>query len=304
MELNRRDFFKLGAAASCVAVGGNALANEEFAGWPDAYGMLFDTTLCLGADCRRCELACKRENDRDSTDLDVTDNSVFEKERRTDAENYTVVNRYSNHEDLTKPIYVKWQCMHCAEPACASACLVNAFTKTPEGAVVYNADVCIGCRYCMVACPFYAPAFDYFDAYTPKIQKCTMCIDRIREGKKPACVDICPRETITFGKRVDLIKLAREKIRNNPDRYVDHLYGEHEVGGTSWLYLAGTDFGDIGFDTTLGTTRYPMLTRGFLSAVPLVLTIWPVMLIGFYKATQHRDKVRQLEESVGERGDI
>lgn len=304
MELNRRDFFKLGAAASCVAVGGDALANEDFAGWPDTYGMLFDTTLCLGADCRRCEQACKRENDRDATDLDVTDNTVFEKERRTDAENYTVVNRYSNHEDLTKPIYVKWQCMHCAEPACASACLVNAFTKTPEGAVVYNADVCIGCRYCMVACPFYAPAFDYFDAYTPKIQKCTMCIDRIREGRKPACVDICPRETITFGKRVDLIKLAREKIRNNPDRYVDHLYGEHEVGGTSWLYLAGTDFGDIGFDTTLGTTRYPMLTRGFLSAVPLVLTIWPVMLIGFYKATQHRDKVRQLDESVGERGDI
>jgi hypothetical protein len=142
----------------------------------------------------------------------------------------------------------------------------------------------------MVACPFYAPAYDYFDAFTPKVQKCTLCIDRIREGKKPACADICPRETITFGKREDLIQLAREKIRSHPDRYINHLYGEHEVGGTSWLYLAGTEFNNIGFDTNLGTTPYPMLTRGFLSTVPLVLTIWPVMLAGFYKASKMREK--------------
>ena len=180
--------------------------------------------------------------------------------------------------------------MHCAEPACASACLVKAFTKTEEGAVVYNPDVCIGCRYCMVACPFYAPAYDYFDAATPQVRKCTMCIDRIKEGKKPACVDICPQETITFGKRKDLIKLAREKIRSHPDRYEDHIYGEHEVGGTSWLYLASTDFADIGFDTNLGTTPYPMLTRGFLRAVPLVLTIWPVMRTGCYQAAKKKER--------------
>jgi ferredoxin len=178
--------------------------------------------------------------------------------------------------------------MHCNEPACASACLVRAFSKTPEGPVLYNKDVCIGCRYCMLACPFRIPSYDYFDAYSPEVRKCTMCYDRIKEGKIPACADVCPKEAITFGKRSDLIILAREKIRHDPDRYRPHIYGEEEVGGTSWLYLAGTDFEDIGFASNLGSTAYPELTRGFLSAVPIVLTVWPVMLTGFWKFSKAR----------------
>ena len=290
MGINRRQFLGAFTAATCTLTGVKQVsANENFTGYPDRYGMLIDTTQCIGTNCRRCEEACKKENGLKLDDLNLSDNSIFDQTRRTNANNYTIVNKFNNPDKPDNDIFVKFQCMQCNEPACASACLVNAFTKTPEGSVVYNKDVCIGCRYCMVACPFYAPAYDYFDAFTPKVSKCTMCFDRIKEGKKPACVDICPKEAITFGKRKDLIHLAHEKIRKHPDKYVDHIYGEHEVGGTSALYLSGTDFANIGFDTELGTTPYPMLTRGFLSSVPLVLTIWPVLLVGLYKASQGRE---------------
>lgn len=296
MGLHRREFLGTLTFGLCSLAGvGDLSANEEFSGYPDRYGMLIDTTECIGENCRRCEEACKKVNNLNREDLNLKDNSVFEKKRRTDANNFTVVNKFENSDKNT---YVKFQCMQCNEPACASACLVKAFTKTPEGSVLYNKDVCIGCRYCMVACPFYAPAYDYFDAYSPEVRKCTMCFDRIKEGKKTACAEICPKEAITFGKRSDLIRIAREKIRNHPDKYIDHIYGENEVGGTSALYLAGTDFADIGFDTNLGTTPYPMHTRGFLSSVPLVLTLWPVLLVGLYKASQNRDKKAVKSETL------
>lgn len=291
MKIKRRDFLRISAAAACLGSASGVKSQENFSGWPDRYGMLTDTTLCIGANCRKCEEACKKVNERPMNKLNLSDNTVFDRQRRTDADNYTIVNRFPNPKDPDKPIYVKNQCMHCNEPACASACLVKAFTKTPEGPVIYNKDLCIGCRYCMIACPFYVPTFDYLDAYTPQVRKCTMCYDRIKEGKRPACAEICPKEAITFGKRSDLITLAREKIRNQPGHYNHHVFGENEVGGTSWLYLAGTGFADIGFSTNLGTTPYPELTRGFLSAVPLVLTIWPVLLVGFYKYSQNRKKV-------------
>jgi len=180
--------------------------------------------------------------------------------------------------------------MHCDEPACASACLVAAIRKTPEGPVTYNKDVCIGCRYCMVACPFSIPAYDYFNATSPQVRKCTMCYDRIRQGKIPACAEICPKEAITFGKRKELIGLAREKIRSHPDRYNPQIFGEKEVGGTGWLYLAGADFGQIGFPDEIGTTPYPELTRGFLGMVPIVFTIWPLLLTGFRKFSLSRQR--------------
>ncbi len=305
MSIKRREFLKIStAAAASLGIASSTQGMESFEGWPDRYGMLTDTTLCIGANCRRCEEACKKVNERSLEGLDLTDNSVFEQERRTDPQSYTVVNRFPNPEDPENPIYVKKQCMHCNEPACASACLVRAFSKTKEGPVLYNKDVCIGCRYCMIACPFRIPTYDYFDAYSPQVRKCTMCFDRIKEGKIPGCAEICPKEAITFGKRDDLITLAREKIRHDPDRYHPRILGETEVGGTSWLYLAGTDFGNLGFSKDLGNMPYPELTRGFLSVVPLVLTIWPVMLTGFYKFSKHREDAAKEEESkpaTGER---
>lgn len=260
-------------------------------------GLLTDIGLCVG--CRKCEWACKEAN-RLPNLLPIgayEDTSVFQRKRRTDAENYTVVNRYPPAEGGANPIDVKTQCMHCNEPACASACLVAAFRKTPEGPVLYNQDVCIGCRYCMVACPFSVPAYTYADPYTPVVRKCTMCFDRIsQEGGVPACAKICPKEAITFGKRSDLIALAREKIRRAPHTYVDHIYGEHEAGGTCWLYVSPRPFEELGFRADLGTTPYPEYTRGFLSSVPLVLTIWPALLMGSYAFTKRRERLSKVEE--------
>jgi Fe-S-cluster-containing dehydrogenase component len=168
------------------------------------------------------------------------DMSVFERRRRTDAENYTVVNRVLDEGTDAKPVDVKIQCMHCNEPACASSCLVAAFHKTPEGPVVYNENVCIGCRYCMVACPFFIPTYTYDNPFSPVVRKCTMCSDRVTKdnGEIPACVKVCPQQAMTFGKRKDLLVLARERIVQSPGKYEDHIYGEHEAGGTCWLYLS------------------------------------------------------------------
>jgi Fe-S-cluster-containing dehydrogenase component len=215
--------------------------------------------------------------------------SVFDQSRRTDADNFTVVNRYEPRQPDGQPIYVKTQCMHCNEPACASACPVAAIRKTAEGPVIYEASRCMGCRYCVMACPFSMPAYTYDEPYAPLVRKCVMCYQTItQEGGVPACARICPVEAITFGKRDKLLALAREKIRSHPDRYVDHIYGEHEVGGTSWLYLAPRSFDELGFRTDLGTRAYPELTAGFLSVVPLVVSMWPIVLLGLYGLTGHR----------------
>ncbi len=297
-KINRREFLKFSVIAASLGIVPSAKSQENFSGWPQRYGVLTDTTLCIGLNCRKCEEACKKTNKLSRQNLNLSDNSVFEQQRRTDSDNYTVVNRFPNPNKPETPYYVKKQCMHCDEPACASACLVKAFKKTPEGPVIYNKDVCIGCRYCMVACPFGIPAYDYFDAYTPQVRKCTMCYDRIKQGKIPACAEICPQEAITFGKRDELITLARERIRSHPERYYPHIFGENEAGGTSWLLLTGVDSAKLGLPTELGETPYPELTRGFLSAVPLVLTIWPVLLVGFYKFSQSRQK-NQSHDSSG-----
>jgi Fe-S-cluster-containing dehydrogenase component len=253
--------------------------------------------------CRTCEAACNEANQLPPPEVPFDDDSVFEKTRRTDQRTYTVVNRYPNPKGGS-PIFVKQQCRHCDEPACASACLVKAFTKTPKGAVTYNKGVCVGCRYCMTACPFYVPAYEYDDPFSPEIKKCTMCYDtRVSKGGVPACAEACPMEVMTFGKRSELIKVAKKRIIEHPDRYVDHIYGEHEVGGTSWLYISGVPFDQLGFPTDLGTKPYPELTKGFLSMVPAVLVIWPALLGGFYMFTQHRDEMGEEEEIPEEKED-
>ncbi len=300
MSTNRRDFLKLaGTAGLAGMVGAQSAAAAPLHGVsPEWMGMLTDITLCVG--CRKCEWACKDANALPGQrPIEAyEDKSVFEQKRRTDADNFTVVNRYPPAQPSGKPVYIKKQCMHCIEPACASACLVAAFRKTVEGPVLYNQDVCIGCRYCMIACPFSIPAYTFDRPFDPVVRKCTMCFDRItKEGGVPGCVKICPEEAITFGKRSELIALAREKIRRAPDRYVNHIYGEHEVGGTCWLHVAGQPFGELGFRADLGTTAYPELTRDFLSAVPLVLVIWPALLMGAYAFTKRREELAQVDRA-------
>jgi Fe-S-cluster-containing dehydrogenase component len=244
--------------------------------------------MCVG--CRSCEKACNEENKLAAPKVPFDDPSVFEEMRRPMVESYTVVNRYPNPKDPSKPLYRKIQCNHCTEPACATACPVHAYNKTAEGPVTYDVNLCFGCRYCMVACPYYVPAYDYNSALEPRISKCTMCDHRVKHGRPTACSEICPTGALTFGKRIDLIKIARERIMKNPDKYVDHIFGEHEGGGTSWLYISGVPFEHYGFPTTI--QKAPLLenTKGFLSTVPLVFTIWPALFGMLYAATQHRSR--------------
>jgi hypothetical protein len=141
----------------------------------------------------------------------------------------------------------------------------------------------------MIACPFEIPAYEYNDPMTPRVTKCTMCHPRVLKGQRPGCVEACPVEALTFGKRKDLLKLARERIRKHPDRYIDHIYGETEMGGTSWLYLSNVPFSQIGMREDLGTTPAPKLTSGALSLVPMVVGLWPVLLMGIYAISKRKD---------------
>ena len=162
---------------------------------------------------------------------------------------------------------------------------------------MYDSDLCVGCRYCMVACPFEIPAYEYDKVLTPRVTKCTMCAPRLKEGKLPGCVEACPREALIFGKRESLLKIARARIQKYPEKYVDHVYGEHEMGGTSWLYLSGQPFATIGMREDLGTTSAPELTSGPLSAVPIVVGLWPVLLTGVYAISKRKDKIAEEEKN-------
>ncbi len=287
MNISRRKF--LGAAG---ALGGtfavrsaHATANEEMPS-KDTMGMLTDLSLCVG--CGRCEWACKEAHGLPHVPLDQLESEVVQgPPRRTSTTAFTVVNRFDG-DGADGPTFVKRQCMHCVDPACASACPVKALHKTPEGPIIYNEHLCIGCRYCMVACPFTIPTYEYDSPLSPRVRKCTMCYERFSEGKGlPACAGICPEEAITFGRREDLLVLAHERIHKHPDRYVEHIYGEYEAGGTNWLYISPVPFESLGFPEHLGAKPYPDLTKGYLSLVPLVHTIWPMLLMGLYAFNGH-----------------
>jgi len=296
MSTSRRKFLKwMTAAGTAALVPKSAGAHGHFEGYPDSYGVLHDTTLCIG--CRSCEAACNKVNDLPAPEKPFDDLTVLDNKRRTSDKNYTVVNRYETTEGYPSPVFRKFQCNHCQEPACASACFVGAFTKTPEGAVVYDASVCVGCRYCIIACPFEVPTYEYNSALSPRVRKCTLCHPRIAEGKLPGCVEACPKEALTFGKREDLITIARERIRKHPDRYIDHIYGEKEVGGTNWLYITGAPFEDLDMRTDLGVTPAPELTSGALAMVPIVIGVWPALLGGIYVMNQRKEKVAAREKA-------
>ncbi|BCS88243.1 sulfate respiration complex iron-sulfur protein HmcB [Pseudodesulfovibrio sediminis] len=284
----RRTFLGLlGAAGASVALPVSAKAGgKSFGPHPDTLGVLFDATRCIG--CRKCELACNEVNELPAPDKKFDDLSVLDTKRRTDEKTLTVVNKY---ESSKGSVFRKMQCNHCLEPACASACFVKAFKKEHNGPVSYDASVCVGCRYCMVACPFEIPAYEYDEPLTPRVMKCTMCAPRLAEGKLPGCVERCPKEALTFGLRKDLIKIARARITTYPDRYVDHIYGETEMGGTSWMYISGVPFSEIGMREDLGTKSAPELTAGALAAVPIVVGMWPVLLGGIYAVSKRKDKI-------------
>ena len=299
MSVSRRSFLKWAGAANLAIVAGTTAvgaSNQHFEGYPDSQGVLYDSKLCIG--CRKCEKGCNTVNELPAPEKPFEDLSLLKEKRRTDHKTFTVVNNYGAPEGSGGEKFSKIQCNHCLEPACAAACFVKAFKKTPSGAVVYDASICVGCRYCMIACPFEIPAYEYEEVLTPRVTKCTLCYPRISKGLLPGCVESCPTEALNYGKRSDLLKIARARISDNPGQYGDHIYGENEMGGTNWLYISAAPFEEIGLNEHLGTKPAIEYTAGTLSAVPIVVGLWPVFLTGAYAMTKRRQKVSREEQAA------
>jgi len=275
--MKRRAFLQLMGAVGGASLAGGRRAEAAAVAQNDPSGILMDLTACGG--CRTCESACAEANGLPEPAYDAK--TVDEIRRTTSEQQWVVVNRHATSKG---DVFVRRQCMHCVQPACASACLTKALYRTPEGPVVWREAKCMGCRFCMVSCPFDVPKFEYHSA-VPRIQKCRMCWERLQNGQKPACVENCPAEALTFGKRSELLEIARERIYRNPGKYQSHIYGEREVGGTSVLYLSAVPFAELGFPTGLGEMPYPEYSRDFLTAVPIVLTLWPAFLLALRRAT-------------------
>lgn len=305
MGVTRRQFL----AGTGAAIGNNfllsrhaqAAATRHFGGHPGSLGVLHDISRCIG--CRKCEAACNQVNELPPPERPFDDLNVLNLKRRPDAGVYTVVNRFLPPATAL-PVFVKKQCNHCLEPACVSACFVKALKKSETGAVIYDPSLCVGCRYCMIACPFNIPAYEYRDPITPKVMKCTLCQPRIQKGLMPKCVEICPKEALAFGTREDLIKIARQRIHDYPGRYVDHIYGEHEMGGCNWLYISNVRFADIGMRQDLGDISAAQRTSGLLAAFPIVVVTGFVSLTGIYAISKRKDQIANEEKQAGAKRDV
>ena len=271
---------------------------------------LIDITKCIG--CRACQVACKQWNDREGEETQLDFNLGFQNPATLSAQTYTLIT-YHELADEKAPgglhyLFTMRRCLHCLEPACASACPTTALARQPDGPVGYDADKCIGCRYCIWACPWGVPTAEW-DSLAPKIQKCTHCADRANqpvplalngqafgeeESKRyretivtPACVKACPADCLRFGTREDMLQEAHHRIAAHPDKYVDHIYGEKEAGGTSVLYLSSVPFEKLGFPD-VGTQSYPGLSRFALHAVPPAVIAVGTLLSGVYAFLKHR----------------
>lgn len=243
--------------------------------------ILTDTTRCIG--CGSCALACKEINGLPGKSFD-----------KLDAYTWTVV-------ESRKGIYVRRQCMHCLDPTCASVCPVGALHKTELGPVVYDPDKCFGCRYCVMACPFDVPKYQW-DKQLPRTQKCIMCYEkRVSKGLQPACTQVCPAGATIFGERDDLLREARRRIQSNPGRYVDRIYGEHEAGGTSVLYLSSVPFEELGFPKETLDSPYPALTWAMISQIPKAFTLGGALLFGTAWVINRRmENARREADAQGE----
>jgi len=265
---------------------------------------LVDITKCIG--CRACQVACKQWNDQDGETTTFDDGLGFQNPAVLSAKTLTLISFHELINDKAQGgvdyVFAMRRCLHCLEPACASACPTTALYRQDDGPVTYSADKCIGCRYCVWACPWGVPTAEW-NSLAPTISKCTHCADRCDqpvpslrngvaltsdEGKRfqdsiqvPACVKACPADALNYGTRDDMLKEAHRRIAARPDKYVNHVYGEKEAGGTSVLYLASVPFDKLGFPT-LPDEPLPAKSAVALGAVPPA-----VMLIGALLGTTY-----------------
>ncbi len=243
---------------------------------PKSRALLVDVTRCIG--CRACAQACKESHGLPGTG----------EETELDAVTYTVVLDKGNDR------YLRRMCMHCEDPSCASACPVGALEKTALGPVVYDASKCLGCRYCMIACPFGVPRYEWSKP-VPRVRKCDGCRERQQAGKINACAEACPAEATVAGTREELLALARKRMAENPSAYYPQIYGEHEIGGTDVLILSPVPFEQLGLKVGLGTEPLPDLTWAALSKIPKVVGVGCVGLSAIYWITHRRQEVAAAE---------
>ena len=295
MAISRRIALKAlvagGSASAAAALGGTADAAALPVARPDALGLLYDTTLGIG--CKACVAACAVANNL-VPDTTISDGK-WQAPLDLNGHTKNIIKLYKDGPELS---YVKQQCMQCLDPACANACMLGALKKGEFGIVTYDPTLCVGCRYCEVACPFNVPKFEWDNVLTPKIVKCELCRHRFAEGKGPACAEVCPKHAVIFGKRADLLKEAHRRLEENPGKYIPHVYGETEAGGTQSLYLSHVAFEKIGFPG-YGPVPVPERQRTIQEGIYQGFAA-PVVLYGVLAAVLMRNRRKPEPEAAGE----
>jgi formate dehydrogenase beta subunit len=287
-KISRRTALKTFAAgAAAAAAPGSADARVTGKPSPDDYGLLVDVTRCIG--CRACVTRCREANGKDP-DVQKYQGALYDAPVDLNAQTLTVIKRFTEGKDDG---FVKTQCMHCAHPACVSVCMLGALHKGAHGVVEYDADRCVGCRYCQVACPFNVPKFEWAKA-APKIVKCELCRHRYPEGKGPACAEVCPRGAVVSGTRGELLAEARRRLAERPEKYLARIYGEGDGGGTNVLYLSPVSFQAIGLPA-LGPEPAPSLSESIQHGIYQGF-VAPVALLGALSFVTWRNRRSSGEE--------
>jgi Fe-S-cluster-containing dehydrogenase component len=300
-----------GTAAGTAAVAATPLAARgRPVAPPDALGLLYDTTRCIG--CKACMVAC-RESNQLPPETSNAPGRLWDMPMDLSGQTKTVIKLYKSADGRERS-YVKRQCMHCLEAACTNACMLGALKKRQHGIVSYDPKLCIGCRYCQMACPFNVPKFEWAKA-APKIVKCELCshravgaslasadgFSRYPRGKGPACAEACPREAVSYGKREELLSEARRRLAAQPDLYVPKIYGETDGGGTQCLYLSHVPFEKLGLPA-LSDRPVPAIQEAIQHGIYQGF-VTPVLLYGFLGAVILRNRKKaEAEERQAEKG--
>ena len=292
MATDRRSLLKGLATGALLTVlpASKSEARERPVAPDDAVGLLYDATKCIG--CKACVVKCKEQNNLPADTTGYGD-GLYDAPTSTNEYTKTLIQLAKLDDGETS--YVKKQCMHCVDPACATACMMGSLHKAKYGIVEWDANKCIGCRYCQVACPFGVPKFQWTKV-SPRLIKCELCKERLAEGKEPACTEACPRKAVIFGKREDLLREAHARIKANPQLYVDKVYGEKELGGTQVLYLSHVPFEKLGFEFqqeessgNLQQTVQHGVYKGFIGPIALYGLLGAVMFRNRKKGDEHDD---------------
>jgi formate dehydrogenase iron-sulfur subunit len=250
--------------------------------------ILTDVTRCIG--CEECVAACRETNQ-------TGEDAPYRWQQDPDGLSST---RWTTITRAGEGRYVRVHCRHCLDPACAAACPVAALRPTESGAVAYDASICMGCRYCMMACPFRMTRYEW-ESPIPRVRKCILCYEKLKSGelKQPACTEACPKDATIFGERDELLAEAKRRIRDEPGRYLDHVWGEHELGGTSVLYISDVDLADAGWPAHLGTAPVPQLARDVLHSVPPTFVGVAAAMYGLHWFTRRKQQVAEAAEQQG-----